>query len=148
MQSDRKVNNDEEIDMVDSSTGADYLRHQPEEETVMLLKNDEQRLPKSNKHTNDDNRDNDGSRHPFDKRNQCDKLREKNATNCNEISGVKNNDNIQNVAQTVTKTGDDLFVDDLEEDPYAELQSYLEKVKVSTSVFFKCRVFMFCGFKL
>lgn len=136
MQSDKKVNNGEEIDMVDSSTGADYLRHRPEEETVMLLKNDERRLPNSNKcnnkQANDDNGGHDGSRATFDKRNHCDKLREKNATNSNETIGVNNNGNIQSVAQTVTTAGDDLFVDDLDEDPYAELQSYLEKVKVST----------------
>lgn len=136
MQSDKKVNNGEEIDMVDSSTGADYLRHRPEEETVMLLKNDERRLPNSNKcnnkQANDDNGGHDGSRETFDKRNHCDKLREKNATNSNETIGVNNNGNIQSVAQTVTTAGDDLFVDDLDEDPYAELQSYLEKVKVST----------------
>lgn len=133
VQNDKKVNNSEAIDMVDSSTVAEYLRHQPEEETVMLPENNEQRL--TNKQTHDDNRHNDGSRLTFDKRNHCDKLREKNATNVNEISGVNNNDNIQNAAQTVTTTGDDLLVDDLDEDPYAELQSYLDRVKVSTFFF-------------
>lgn len=136
MHNDKKVNNGEEIDMVDSGNGADYLTHRPEEETVMLLKNDNaRRLPNSNKcnhkQIRNDNDDN-GSHVSNDKRNNCDKLRETNATKRNEISGVNNSSKDQNVGRTVTKSGsDDLFGDDFDEDPYAELQSYLEKVKVS-----------------
>lgn len=152
MHNDKKVNNGEEIDMVDSGNGAAYLTHRPEEETVMLLSNDnDRRLPNSNKcnhkQIRNDNDDN-GSRVPNDNRNNCDKLRETNATKRNEISGVNNGSNNENMGQTVTKSdGDDLFGDDLDEDPYAELQSYLEKVKVS-NVFFLCVFFLVIRFFL
>lgn len=117
--------------MVDSNnTGVGYCIQRPEEETVMLLKNDEQRLPNSNKcHGNQIN----GKECvTFDKhRNNCDSLRWKNVTNGDEDVGVNNNNHIKNGIQTYRKPADDDLFDD--EDPYAELQSYLEKVKVSIS---------------
>lgn len=158
-ESDKKVNDGEEIDMVDSGSGGgggagvDYLMHRPEEETVMLLKNDERLLSKSNKRNdkqtngdgsandkciNDDN-GNSSSGHSslrLDKRNKDEKLREKSATNNYKFTGLNRSGSSQSIPQTMTNTAKDSFVDDLDDDPYAELQSYLEKVKVSFSVRF------------
>lgn len=112
-------------DMVDSSAG--YCE-QPEKETVTLLKCDERRLPNSNKCNDKQTNDGDVA---FDKhRNNCDSLREKKAANTDEIVGVNNSGDNR---PTDKNHGDDLFGDDLDEDPYTELQSYLEKVKVSFS---------------
>lgn len=144
-ESDKKVNDGEEIDMVDSSgAGVDYLMQRPEEETVTLLKNDERlTLSKSNnKHTNakQTNGDYSGSV-ALDKRNKDEKLREKSATNDDKFTGLSRsgNSNQSTIPQTMTHSADaaakDSFVDDLDDDPYAELQSYLEKVKVSSTFF-------------
>lgn len=154
-ESDKKVNDGEEIDMVDSGSGGggggagvDYLMHRPEEETVMLLKNDERLLSKSNKRndkqTNGDgsandkciNDDNGHSSLTLDKRNKDEKLREKSATNDDKFTGLNRSGSSQSIPQTMTNAAKDSFVDDLDDDPYAELQSYLEKVKVSDSVLF------------
>ena len=126
--SDKKANNNGAgVDMVDSSTGSGYCIQRPEEEAVMLLKNDEQRLPNSNKRN--DKQTNGDANVTFDKhRNNCDNLRKKTATSDDNIGGVNSNDGDDNTAPQ--KFNDDLFSDD--EDPYAELQSYLDKVKVST----------------
>lgn len=145
-ESDKKVNDGEEIDMVDSSgAGVDYLMHRPEEETVTLLKNDERLtlLKSNNKHTNEKqtNGDYSGSSVTLDRRNKDEKLREKSATNDDKFTGLNRsgNNNQSTIPQTMTHTAaaKDSFVDDLDDDPYAELQSYLEKVKVgSTFLFF------------
>lgn len=128
-QSNKKAIDGEDIDMVDSSnSGAGCCIHRPEEETVMLLENDKQRLPNSNKYN--DKQINDDASVTFDKhRNNCDNIHGSNERNGDESSGVNNSGDTKNIAQTPNKTADDLFVD--EEDPYAELQSYLDKVKVS-----------------
>lgn len=143
-ESDKKVNDGEEIDMVDSSgAGVDYLMHRPEEETVMLLKNDEQlTLSKSNnkhnndKHTTSDCGGNGSGSVTLDKRSKDEKLREKSATNDDKFTDLNRSGNNQSIPQTMTHTNaaaaKDSFVDDLDDDPYAELQSYLEKVKVSS----------------
>lgn len=132
-QSDKKAIDGEDIDMVDSGNGADYCMHRPEEETVMLLRNDEQRPPNSNKYN--DKQTNGDASVTFDKhRINCDSLHGKNATNGDESDGVNNSgDTNKSAAQPLTKSGDEAFGD--EEDPYAELQSYLDKVKVSTFSF-------------
>lgn len=151
-ESDKKVNDGEEIDMVDSSgAGVDYLMHRPEEETVMLLKNDERLLSKSNKRndkqTNGDygggSGDSNSSSVTLDKRNKDEKLREKSATNDDKFTGLNRSGNNQSksIPQTMTHTAKDTLVDDLDDDPYAELQSYLEKVKVSS--FFCVFLFLF-----
>lgn len=147
---DKKVNDGKEIDMVDSSgAGVDYLMHRPEEETVMLLKNDERLLSKSNKRndkqTNCDysggsnsdssNSSRNGGGVTLDKRNKDEKLREKSATNDDKFTGLNRSGNNQSIPQTMTHTAKDSFVDDLDDDPYAELQSYLDKVKVSSFFF-------------
>lgn len=114
--------NGDGTDMVDSGSGDNSVIHRPEEETVKLLKNKMQRSLNSNtcspnKHTN-----NDGDSRTFDRhRKNCDILREKNATNSDEING----DN-----KTTNQTEN--LVDNFDDDPYAELQSYLDKVKVSS----------------
>lgn len=144
-ESDKKVNDAEEIDMVDSSgAGVDYLMQQrPEEETVTLLKNDERlTLSKSNnKHTNvkQTNGGYSGSV-ALDERNKDEKLREKSATNDDKFTGLNRsgNNSQSTTPQTMTHAAaaaKDAFVDDLDDDPYAELQSYLEKVKVSSTFF-------------
>lgn len=97
--------------MVDSSNSVGYSMERPEEETVMVLRNDKQRLPNSNNSSANGNA-------AFDKhRSNCDSVRERKATNGDDST-----------AECVDKINDDLFDD---EDPYAELQSYLDKVKVS-----------------
>lgn len=143
-ESDKKVNDAEEIDMVDSSgAGVDYLMQQrPEEETVTLFKNDERlTLSKSNnKHTNakQTNGGYSGSV-ALDERNKDEKLREKSATNDDKFTGLNrsgNSNSQSTIPQTMTHAAaaaKDAFVDDLDDDPYAELQSYLEKVKVSST---------------
>lgn len=115
-----KSDNSAGIDMVDSSNSAGYSMERPEEETVMALKNDKQRLPNANKsNAKQINTNGNGT---FDKhRSNCDSVREINATNGN-----------GRAAQCTEKINDDLFDD---EDPYAELQSYLDKVKVSVYPF-------------
>lgn len=109
------------IDMVDSSNSSvGYSMERPEKETVMVLKNDKQRLPNPNKSSV--RQINTNGNVTFDKhRSNCNSLREKNVTNGD-----------GNAAQCMEKTNDDLFDD---EDPYAELQSYLDKVKVSVYPF-------------
>lgn len=81
----------------------------------MLFTNDEQRLPSPN-----DNRYN-GSAATDKHRHNCDSLQGVNAMNINDI----------NDAAAPKQPANDLFIDDLDDDPYAELQSYLENVKVS-----------------
>lgn len=154
-ESDKKVNDGEEIDMVDSSgAGVDYLMHRPEEETVMLLKNDERlTLSKSNnKHNNDKHTNSDYGGVTLDKRSKDEKLREKSATNDDKFTDLNRSGNNQSIPQTMTHTAataaaaaaaKDSFVDDLDDDPYAELQSYLEKVKVSSIFSFFLLVFYF-----
>ncbi|XP_055304722.1 uncharacterized protein LOC129569659 isoform X4 [Sitodiplosis mosellana] len=126
---DKRANDGAGIDMVDSSTGTSYCIQRPEEETVMLLKNDERRLPNSSKRN--DKQTNSDATVTFDKhQNNCDNLREKIATNDNKIGGVNSRDGDNgDDTKAPKKTGDDLFADDFDEDPYAELQSYLDKVK-------------------
>lgn len=130
--SDKKANNGAGVDIVDSSTGSGYCIQRPEEEAVMLLKNDEQRLPNSNKRS--DKQTNGDANVTFDKhRNNCDNLREKTATNDDNIGGVNSNAGDGDDNKAPQKFNDGLFTDDFDEDPYAELQSYLDKVKVSIS---------------
>lgn len=107
--------------MVDSSIG--YCIQRPEEETVILLKNDERRLPNSNKR-NDKQTNGDANVTYHEHRNNCDNLRDK--MNGDKIDGVDDGDDM-----APKKSGNDIFADDLDEDPYAELQSYLDRVKVS-----------------
>lgn len=158
-ESDKKVNDGEEIDMVDSSgAGVDYLMHRPEEETVTQLKNDERlMLSKSNsKHTNEQQTNGDSSGSvTLDKRNKDEKLREKSATNDDKFTGLKHSgsSNQSTTPQTMTHHADaditaataavakDPLIDDLDDDPYAELQSYLDKVKVSSTCFYLFRLF-------
>lgn len=130
---DKKANNNGAgVDMVDSSPGSGYCMQRPEEEAVMLLKNDEQRLPNSNKRN--DKQTNGDANATFDEhRNNCDNLREETATNADKIGGVNSKDGDGDDKKAPPKFNDDLFTDD--EDPYAELQSYLDKVKVSISFF-------------
>lgn len=109
--------------MVDSSI--DYCIQRPEEETVMLLKNDERRLPNLNKR-NDKQTNSDANVTYHEHRNNCDNLREKIVTNGDKIDGVDDSDEM-----APKKSGNDIFADDFDEDPYAELQSYLDRVKVS-----------------
>lgn len=156
-ESDKKVNDGEEIDMVDSSgAGVDYLMHRPEEETVMLLKNDERlTLSKSNdnKQSNNDKQTNGNcgsivgsSSQTPNKRNNDEKLREKSAANDDKFTDLNRSGNNQTTTMTHTTAiaAKDSFVDDLDDDPYAELQSYLDKVKVSFISFFLFWYFFIC----
>lgn len=128
--------------MVDSGTNIGYcMQRRPEEETVMLLKNDVRRLPNSNKR-NDKQINDDNANVTFQKhQNNCDNLREKAATNDDKNSnngagGVNGSNGDGDDKAPNKRAGDDLFADDLDEDPYAELQSYLDRVKVSVSTIF------------
>lgn len=114
------------IDMVDSGSEAIFCVHQPEQETVISMKTNEQPKPKLNKcNDKQTNIANNSENNVFDNkhRNNCDNLREINATN-DDKNGVINGADKMNVGATSEFDGFD-------DDPYAELQSYLEKVKVS-----------------
>lgn len=112
------------IDMVDSGIGAVRCMQQPEQETVILMKNNEQRPSKLNKCN--DKQTNNGENNVFDEhRHNCDNLRLKNASN-DDTNGAANGGVKMNNGATM-----DAYSDGFDEDPYAELESYLEKVKVS-----------------
>lgn len=124
--SDKKAVNSKPIDMVDSGSSNSGVCNvqQPETETVISLKNDKQLLPKSNK-CNDKQTTSNGAECTMpcnEQRANCDRDGE-NATRViieNDATSISNYDDGGNV---------DLGIDD--DDPYAELESYLEKVKVS-----------------
>lgn len=116
--------------MVDSGSGDNSVIRRPEEEKVKLLKNKMQRLLNSNTCNSNKQTNNYGDSRTFHKhRKNCDILLEKSATNSDEINGDSRNIN-------QTENEDDLSVDNFDEDPYAELQSYLDKVKVSSILHF------------
>lgn len=114
------------IDMVDSSNGVICNVQQPETETVIPMKNDKQLPPNSNKCIENQRQTNNGvecaipcNQRPQQRPN-CDRKNIASPAIEHDANSVNNcKINVSNV-----NSGLD------EDDPYAELESYLEQVKV------------------
>lgn len=121
------------INTVDSGTGAVCYTQQPEKETIISMNKiygrTSSNLKKCTK-TNDKqitNDTNNGENYVFDKhRNNCDNFFEKCVSSNDMNTMILGSDDKMN-ENAVTY----LYSDNFDDDPYAELQSYLEKVKVS-----------------
>lgn len=126
------------IDTIDSGIGAVCCTKQPEQETVISMNKTNERTSSNlnkltnnqdkKKITNDTNKN--GENDLFDKhRKNCDNFDKKCGASNNVINGNINGDG--NGDKMNDSAVSDLFSDHFDDDPYAELQSYLEKVKVS-----------------
>lgn len=136
------------IDTVDSGTGAVYYTQQPERETVISMnKTNERTSSNLNKYTNNQDKritndtNKNGENDVVDKyRNNCDNFVEKYGASNNDINGNSNGDGDGGSDKMNDSAVSDMYSDNFDDDPYAELQSYLEKVKVS---FFYSSFFLF-----
>lgn len=107
-------------------------QQQPEKETVTTMNSNKQMQRNPNNANEQFKQTNNQHTKLYDKRqNNCDNLRidetEENSTQNQMRTNVNSNYNRQQTLQRVSNT----FNDDSDDDPYAELESYLEKVKVS-----------------
>lgn len=124
------------IDTVDSSIGAVCYTQQPEKETVISMnKTNERTSSNLNKYTNNQDKqiandtNKNGENDVFDKhRNICDNFVEKCGASNNDMNGYNKGGDGDKMNDSAVS---DMYSDNFEDDPYAELQSYLEKVKVS-----------------
>lgn len=114
--------------MVDSGNNVS-CNHQPEKETVMLVDNSKQSQQNHNK-LNDKQANITETQMSGKQLNNCDNLRAKNPSNENIEINYDDGD-VSCDSKRMQTIAVDAFSDDLDEDPYAELQSYLDKVKVS-----------------